>query len=227
LLAFHWERGQRREEVLEHLWPDVDVTYASQSLSSLLYSIRRTLADALGGSRPVAAQGGRLLLAANAGVRADLAWFDSLAALGHGADAQGDRATAVKAYRRAIELYRGELDGASDLYVCIEQARIHARLVTMIGRVADHLFKQGEYEAAMAYARRLVMEEPCREDGHRLIMRCYVARGERALALRQFRVCEEALRMEFGATPEDETTSLFDAIRRPKHERAREIRLGR
>jgi hypothetical protein len=44
-------------------------------------------------------------------------------------------------------------------------------------------------------------------------MRCYVRRGERAQALRQFRICESVLRTEFNAPPEPATLALFERVR--------------
>jgi DNA-binding SARP family transcriptional activator len=45
-------------------------------------------------------------------------------------------------------------------------------------------------------------------------MRCLVSRGERAQALRQYRLCEGILRAEFNAEPEAETEALYEQIRR-------------
>jgi DNA-binding SARP family transcriptional activator len=44
-------------------------------------------------------------------------------------------------------------------------------------------------------------------------MRAYVRRGERAQALRQYRLCEHVLRREFDTAPEPLTTELFERIR--------------
>jgi DNA-binding SARP family transcriptional activator len=60
---------------------------------------------------------------------------------------------------------------------------------------------------------RLLADDPCREDAHRLAMRCYMQRGQRAMALHQYHVCVDILRMEFDASPEAATTALFDQIR--------------
>ena len=60
---------------------------------------------------------------------------------------------------------------------------------------------------------QLLACDPYREDAHRVLMRVHVQRGERAQALRQYRVCEQLLRQEFDAPPEAATTALFDRIR--------------
>jgi DNA-binding SARP family transcriptional activator len=66
----------------------------------------------------------------------------------------------------------------------------------------------------MAHARRLLALDPCVEVGHRLVMQVYESYGQRGLALRQYRVCVEVLRREYGTTPEPATQALFEHIRR-------------
>jgi DNA-binding SARP family transcriptional activator len=55
--------------------------------------------------------------------------------------------------------------------------------------------------------------DPCREDAHRVIMRTHLRRGERAQALRQYRLCEYVLRREFDTAPEPQTIALYERIR--------------
>ena len=51
------------------------------------------------------------------------------------------------------------------------------------------------------------------EDAHRLAMLSYLKSGQRAQALRQYRLCERILRAEFDAEPEAATRLLFDQLR--------------
>ena len=62
-------------------------------------------------------------------------------------------------------------------------------------------------------AGRLLDGDPCREDAHRLVMRCHVRRGERAQALRHYLLCQQILRAEFDAAPEPATDALFEQAR--------------
>ncbi len=57
------------------------------------------------------------------------------------------------------------------------------------------------------------LARPCREDAYRMLMRCYIRRGERAAALNLYRRCVDILRAEFDAVPEPTTTALFEQIR--------------
>jgi DNA-binding SARP family transcriptional activator len=65
----------------------------------------------------------------------------------------------------------------------------------------------------LEHAQCLLVHDPCREDAHRLAMRCYVRRGERAQAVQQYRLCEQILRAELDARPEHATMALFDQVR--------------
>ena len=116
-------------------------------------------------------------------------------------------------YARAADLYRGDLQSGTDVHAVIERERLRAGFLTLLARLADASFEAGDYGACLDYALRLLAGDPCREDAHRLVMRCYVRRGERAQALRQYRLCEDVLRMEFDITPEPATRLLFDQAR--------------
>jgi transcriptional activator len=44
----------------------------------------------------------------------------------------------------------------------------------------------------------LLSHDPCRENAHRVVMRCYVRRGEQAAALRHYHICAHIMHTEFG-----------------------------
>jgi DNA-binding SARP family transcriptional activator len=95
----------------------------------------------------------------------------------------------------------------------VQRERVRALYLSLLGRLADQYFRECDYPAALEYALRLLSDDPCREDAHRLVMRCHVRLGERAQALRQYRVCQQILAAEFEARPEPLTSVLFDRVR--------------
>src|SRR5262249_11344725 len=120
--------------------------------------------------------------------------------------------SAVELYRHALGLYRGDLCSSTTIHTLVERERLRALHLTVLARVADFYFAEEDYPACADHASRLLRFDPCREDAHRVLMRCYVRLGERAQALRQYRLCVEILRDEFEATPELATTDLFHSI---------------
>ncbi len=202
-----------RGRLLDLLWPDVPTELARQSLNSLVYNLRRALAEALDGAAPVVNGDGCYRLNTGAGVGVDIGQFDYLIDLAHHESSVGKTDAAVRALELAVAWYQGDLWVDDGLEAAVERERLRARQLTALARLADHYFRQGDHARSMTHARRLVAVDACREDGHRIIMLCYAARGERSQALRQFRFCASALRAEFDADPEPATVALYDRIR--------------
>ncbi len=211
-LALQPGYAARREELLTILWPNQDAALAGQSLNSLIYSVHRLLGDALD-APPVLLADGLYRLNTEAGVGVDVAWFDTLISAGEQAGRAGDRRQVAETFTRALELYRGDLCAGSDVRAAIERERLRARFLSLLAQLADWAFTSGDYAVCLDHALRLLTNDPCREDAHRLVMRCYVRRGERAQALRQYHLCRQVLQREFEAEPEPCTTALFDQIR--------------
>jgi len=212
-LGVHYNQRISRETLLDALWPNGDPVLTSQSLNSLVYSLSKLLGDAIGGTAPILHADGYYRLNIDAGVGVDLAWFESLVSNGDQRCRAGDRAGAAHAYQCAANIYRGDLWSGSDLQSAVERERLRANYLSVLARLADYHFTQGDYAACLEHARRLLARDPCREDAHRLVMRCCVRQGERAQALRQYRLCAELLRAEFDAAPEYDTLSLYEQVR--------------
>lgn len=212
-LAVHSTEYVSRETLLERLWPDSDPDLAGQSLNSLVYFLNKLLRDGLRGASAVVNAEGTYRLDREVGVTSDIWLFDQLSRAGDRLAILGDDARAVPLYARAIELYRGDLQGQEDVDVVLRRENLRARYLTLLARLAQYHFMGEEYEESLGYALRLLQSEPCREDAHRLVMACYVRRGERAQALRQYRLCETILCSEFDVKPEPATTALFQQVR--------------
>lgn len=212
-LAMRGQQGLSRDRLIDSLWPDTDAALASQSLNSLVYSLHRLLGEALGSAAPIVYSGGWYRLNLAAGVEVDLTRFDDLADAGDRLTQRGASDAAAEAFQAALDLYRGDLCAGTDVHSLVERERARARFLNVMARLADHHFAVRDYTACLDVVLRLLSVDGCREDAHRLAMRCYVRRGERAQALRQYRLCESILGGEFDAAPEPATHALFERVR--------------
>lgn len=205
--------GIPRDTLLQLLWPHSDTALASQALHSLVHSLHRLFGNVLGGSSPVVHENGRYRLNVAAGVAVDVSRFDALAKRGDRQAHTGDSAAAISSYNNAVDLYRGELCLGEDLHTLVERERLRVRYLTLLAKLADYYYGVCDYPMCLEFAWRLLRCDPCREDAHRLVMRCYVRQGRRSQALGHYRFCVEILHGEFGAAPENATTALFDQVR--------------
>jgi DNA-binding SARP family transcriptional activator len=205
--------GVSRETLLTTLWPDAAQGPAAQSLNSLTHYLQNLLGPALSGAPVLVHVGGSYRLNYAAGVIVDCLQFDAQAVQGDRHARDGDATAALAAYHGAERLYRGDLSVGTDVRALVERERLRAVHLRVLAWVADYYFQASDYRQCQKFAGRLLNCEPAREDAHRLLMRCFVRLGERAQALRQFRICAEILRIEFDTAPERETLALFEQLR--------------
>lgn len=213
LLALQYGRRVSRERLAHALWSVDDPALIKQSLNSLIYSVHKLLNNANDGPVPVLHSEGYYRLNVEAGVGVDVTWFDALVQAGDQQLRAGASVAATTLYSRAVGLYRGDLCIGIDVHAAVERERLRTRYLTLLAQLADYYFRQQDYAACMEYAWRLLLCDPCREDAHRVLMRCFIRRGERTAALRHYHHCVDLLRAEFDVAPESTTTALFDQIR--------------
>jgi DNA-binding SARP family transcriptional activator len=216
-LALHHHQPIPRPLLLEWIWPGHDPLLAGQSLNSLTYSLRKWLGDGLGGESPVLHEDGYYRLNEEAGVEVDMAAFEAFVKMGDQHSFANRLTAAIPCYTRAEQLYRGDLCADTDINTVMVRERLRAHFLAVLARLADYYFSVNEYGRCLYYATRLLENDPCREDAHRLAMRCYVRQGQRAQALRQYQLCLNILETEFEATPEAHTTLLYDQVRLQPH----------
>jgi DNA-binding SARP family transcriptional activator len=212
-MGLRYDRRMARETLLAQLWPNQNPTLAGQSLNSLIYSLRKQLSRELAGAAPILHEDGYYRLNLEAGIGVDLARFEALVQQAEQQAQLGDLERAIACYSRASDLYQGDLWGGSDPYAAVERERLRACYLALLSKLADYWYDHGDYPACLRYGLRLLSSDPCREDAHRIVMRCYLRRGERVQALRQFQLCAAILRAEFDTDPEQATLAFYEQIR--------------
>jgi len=194
-----------RDKLASLLWGNTIETTARTSLRQTLYSLRRSLQ--LAEDNPLNADGNLVSLEASA-VTVDVIEFERLIAEG-----------TPSALADAAALYRGDLlDGLAvqeasfEDWLLGQRERLHEMAVRALARLLAHQRATRSAEAAIQSALRLLALDALQESAHRALMQLYVETGRRAAALRQYELCQSTLRRELKATPEKETTRLYEEI---------------
>jgi DNA-binding SARP family transcriptional activator len=209
LLATHPRHALHREQILEILWPDVDLESALNSFGKALHAARRAVEPELlarESSAYLTLIDGMLALNTEL-VDIDADHFQRLA---ESALRSGD----VAAYESALAADGGELlpeDRYEDW--CSERrdflAGLHVRL--LLG-LADAFEQSGSLSASADRLREVLQHDSTREDVHRRLMVVYAQMGMRDQAVRQFHHCEAVLRRELDLAPESATAALFQEV---------------
>jgi DNA-binding SARP family transcriptional activator len=196
-LALH-NRPLQRGFVAGNLWLDSSEERAGANLRSALWRLHRH------GRQLIDARAGRLSLASD--VRVDVHQAAEQArrlietnGSGHVEDPDG-----------GFELtLTGELlpDWYED-WILGERERFRQLRVHALESLCDRLSAAGRHAQAIEAGLTAVASEPLRESAHRALIRSYLAEGNPAEAIRQYRAYERMLSDELGAQPSPQIRSL-------------------
>src|SRR5262249_37464424 len=196
-------RRHSRDKIATLLWPNAGYEQARQSLRQALATLRRALrphAILLADHRDARLEGSRLDV--------DAVKFEALV---------GERS--IDALERAVELYQGDLlagirvkEPPFDEWLLAERERLRALALSALARLLAHHESAARTEPAIMTAMRVLALDAANEQAHRELMRLFERQGRRAEALRQYRLCIDALQRDLGVEPEQETRRLYQSI---------------
>lgn len=182
-----------RGELAARFWPDVLDQSARASLRSALWALRRHVGDAL------EVDGDRVGLIKGPGVWVDALEFERLAGTDPGS---------------ALELCRGDLlEGLEDDWAVAARDRHRMRVVELLEELARAAEERGEVREAIELTRRQSERDRFDEDAHRRLIARLDLAGDRAGAMRIYRVLSERLRRELGVAPSAQTRELVARLR--------------
>jgi DNA-binding SARP family transcriptional activator len=194
-LALHGGTAARGA-VAGTLWPEVTAERALSSLRTALWNLNRR-APALIEIRPAS-------LSLGPDVRVD---FHE--AVAKAQELIGGRHL-LDDVARSIQLLRQELlsDWAED-WILIEQEHFRQLRLHGLESLGELLVGAGRHAQAVVAALEAVACDPLRESAHELLMRIYLAEGNRGEAVNSYDRCARLLRDELGLEPSAEMRSLL------------------
>ena len=200
ILAVAGEKGLSRDGVLGVLWPEAEEERARQSLSQVIYSLKRDLGI------DVAASGARLRLDEKL-ISSDVADFKA--------------AVAAKNWQAAAALYVGPfLDGfyladapEFERWTESERASLATEGIRAIEVAAKASADAGHRDEAAELWRRLTATDPANSRAATSYIEALAALGDRSAALAHGKAHADYLRREFDAEPSRAFQQALERIR--------------
>ena len=111
-------------------------------------------------------------------------------------------------------MYRGDylLEDLYEDWTMVERERLANAYMDMLDRLAASYLVSGRVRESVGACYRGLKKDRCHENSHRLLMTCYARMGQRAKAIRQYRLCESVMGQEYGTSPSPETRSLYENL---------------
>jgi DNA-binding SARP family transcriptional activator len=217
-LLIHREPWAPREVLMEVFWPGSSPEASRNSLNVAIHGLRRTLRTIT--DMPIVVYvGGAYRLNGDLRLWLDVDDFDSRVTSGRHFEDAGEIDKAMREYESADGLYRGDFlaDDPYEDWAALTRERLRLAYLDALGRLSSLYFNAARYAACASLCQRIIERDPCREDAHRRLMRCYSRQGQPHLALMQYRACARALANELGVETDPSTMELHQHIR--QHER--------
>jgi DNA-binding SARP family transcriptional activator len=208
-LALRPGESHSRDRLAGLLWEDADEELARTSLRQALAALRKAL--------PASAQKG--LLADSESVTVDASLIGSDIGAFRRSVAAGTRI----ALQEAVGHYHGDLlDGfdarstAFEEWLGTERIALRKQMSDALQKLTRLCIANEDSDGALSACTRLVGLEPLNEAAHRTLMELHARRSAYAEALRQYRVCRDALRRELDVAPEPATEQLYRDLMRKR-----------
>ena len=201
-------QAHSRDEIAELLWGARADEQARGSLRRTLSDLRKALP--LDHGEWLVSDGDTVKLDSSS-IDVDVARFERLAADGE-----------AGALEQAANLYQGEFlagfglhEQAFEEWLRTERERLRRLALKTLTKLLAHHTASAALDLAIQTGTRLLALDPANEPAHRALMSLYARQGRRSEALRQYRLCCEALMHDLGVRPDAATEALHRELQQP------------
>ncbi len=211
------QQRQSRDTLATLLWPEYDQAHARATLRRTLSTLNKALAGPwLDVNREYVS------LNFNTGIWVDVHEFRNLLAecQSHNHQPNVTCSACLQPLSEAVALYDDFLAGFSlrdspnfDDWQFFQTDTLRREFANALERLVQCYSTIGDFEPAIAYARRWLTLDRLHEPAHRTLMQLYAWHGQRSAALHQYRECVQVLEHELGVAPLESTTKLYQVIK--------------
>jgi LuxR family maltose regulon positive regulatory protein len=204
LIAAHPE-GLNKEEIGAILWPESSQAELKMRFKNTIYRLRRAA-----GKEAILFDDDIYRFNRTLDYEEDSESFLREIEL---AESAADPEQKIYHYRAGLKFYKGEyLPELAETWVLSRREQLKRLYTDILLKLAGLEMERRQYEPALACIQRLLENDPCLEEAHRLGMLIHAAMGNRAGVMRQYELCRQALQGEFKAQPSLQTQQLYHTL---------------
>jgi len=200
--------GLRKEQIVDDVWPEVEMGKSDSQFHSTMYRLRRALFP-----QCVTYKDARYQINLGKALWCDADEFVRL--IGEAEQPEVERPKSIARYQAALALYRGGfLEGSYCDWAIPKREELEIRSLQATTRLARLLAQSGALGQAMELLRSAVALDPFREESHYSLIHYAALMGDRAVALSHYQSYVKLLKDELGAGPSAVFLDLADRIAR-------------
>jgi DNA-binding SARP family transcriptional activator len=215
-LVTHREHPVVKDVLMDLFWSGISAESARNNLNVAIYGLRQALRKTNPSYSHVLFIDDCYLLNPELHIWLDYEAFLRIIADARKLEERGDFEATIHAYNKAETLYQGEFlpeDRYEDWLLPLRE-NLQAEYLSLLDRLNFYFFEKQDYQACIHLCRKMLTIDPCNEEAHRHLMRCFFERGQAYMALRQYYLCVEALKQGLNVAPASTTKALYEHIHR-------------
>jgi DNA-binding SARP family transcriptional activator/ATP/maltotriose-dependent transcriptional regulator MalT len=216
MLVLQQGREVPREQIYDHLWPEMDADRSRNNFYVIWSSMKGALVpdSAKGEACPYVEHTGGVCKVVPEHVFSDVAEFDVLVSAARQDVHAKDTPSAIRNYERLIDLYRGDLLPGDVYDDWFSSARDRYRQEFCDAMLTAHrlLTEVGDHPGALRMVRRGIVTDPWREDLYQAALRSHISSGQRSAAIDTYLSCRAHLADQLGLDPSTETMHLYEQV---------------
>lgn len=207
-LLLNRDRTVGREKLYEVLWPGREPSTTDSSLKVTVHTLRRILNRAAAAVKIIGTGHGYVL-------RADDLWldtdeFDVCVDAGQAAEDAGDPSRAMRCYRRAAELYRGDLLASETAdWVTAQRECDRALVLYALSSLRADALRRGNHPEVITLCRRIIEIDPYHEETYQTLMLVHGRRGELGQVRNWHKLCVRRLHDDLDVAPTATTGRIY------------------
>ncbi len=209
-------RRSGREQIMEALWPDLDIETAANRLNGAVHEVRQVLEPHI--TRPAASRMLRLERDILALADASAIWVDAdeFESLLNKANAVTEAGQVEQLLEEASTLYAGDylIEELYSEWATRRREALRRGWMGLLLKLAELRVARGALTSAIEPLDRLLGADPTHETAVRRLMVILTQLDRRGEALRVYRHLEETLEREYESEPLPETRELYEGLRR-------------
>lgn len=212
LIAFR-DRELSQNELIELLWPEDDSDNPAGALKTLMFRVRKLLADLNYPDKDLIIQRrGTYAWNPDLHCTVDSDVFEQLCSQAHSEELE--ESERIQCYLDAIDLYKGDFLPKSSMepWVIPLNTYYHTLYLRIVHEVTDLLFQAEHYDTIITICQQAMKIEAFDEALHYKLINALFKNGNSHGALEQYNTTMNQFLNQFGITPSDELKSLYKEI---------------
>lgn len=216
-LVFSRGREIGREMLIDTFFRDMSKAAGDENFRQAISSLRRILEPGIPPKRDssyLKFRNGQYHLKLPEGSFVDAFAFEDICNNAFNAKREGSLEHAISCCKSAIELYSNDLlmEDVYDEWTAPLRAKYSDMYVRVLKETSRYHFNQFEYDICIEMLNKILERDKWDEDAYLLLMKSYLAMGNRSLAIKAYKRCDTILRKELGVGTCNALSDLFRSL---------------